>query len=166
MKKYEFSLSLAVLALAILACANLTVTNKDEKETAIVHITLPGGDGGTRPLAPGEVYTKFASEGGEYTVKVLPSEAYLKKLKETEQKASDVLKNPTAYSASAISDALHAFFEIPTTIAALAAGTACKGELPDLEEIRATGGNTGEGDIPTVALTIRFDDVNSVWTCN
>lgn len=166
MKKSGFLLSLTILALAILACANFTVSNKDETEAATVHVTLPGGDGGTLVLPPGTAYTMFASEGGEYTVKVLVGEAYLRKLKGTEQIASNVLKNPNAYTASEISDAFQAFVEIPTIIAALEAGTACHGVIDDLEEVLAPGGNAGEDDIPTVDITIRFDDVNQVWTCN
>ena len=167
MKKYEFSLSLAVLALAILACANLTVTNKDETETAIVQVILPGGGGGTSLLAPGASLTVFANEGGEYLVKVLPSEAYLKELKDLEQKANDVLKNPAKYDIPDIVSAGEFLFNLPTRLAALEAGTACKGELPDLEEVVSPGFDTSdESDIPNYALTINFDEANRVWACN
>ena len=167
MKTSGFLLSLTALALAILACADFTVTNKDEKESAFAEVILPGGGGGILFLVPGASVTKFAPEGGEYTVKVFPSQAYLKELKETEQKATDVLKNPAKYSIGDIVSAGEFLIDLPTRLAALEAGIACKGELPDLEEVASPGFDAGdESDIPHYALTINFDKANRVWACN
>ena len=154
MQKYAFSLSLSVLALAILACAQFTVHNRDETHAAIVHVTLPGGDGGSVSVEPGEEVTWTASEAGQYTVKVLPSEAYLSQMRRTREDYSRILANPTEYAPSF---ALSYVKELQDRINALAAGTACKGEIARLSE--------DAEEIPTIVVTISYDVENQVWTC-
>ncbi len=150
-------IAILALALAMLACATMRVTNVSQNQNTVIDVTLPDDAYGARKLGPGESIDYMASTGGSYKVEVLPSEEYLALLQEKRDHIiSAMAVNPSASIGPAGTAALQDLTSLQAEIDNLprTKGTNCSGSIPN-----------NAPDRYTISVELSFDNNAGEWSC-
>ena len=130
-------LMIAVMALAALACTQLTVTNESNWQLRVA-VTLPGS---SRPdvytYGRGESYDYYPDSAGSYTITIYPGDDYVEVMNRLKYKVMDALAEPDIWATDQI---VHLVSDINTIDKILAnlQGQSCTGTLVEDETVTAT----------------------------
>ena len=125
-------------ALALSSCSEVYVTNLTELNVRVSVNTPDSGSPSTRLVRPVEIESVFSSNGGRYSVTVLPDENYRELLEGLQRDISRKLFDEGAtLSAADVSQLTQRMNEIDQALEALQgqAGASCSGFVPDFESV-------------------------------
>ena len=151
-------LLLLLLALPILACSRLNVSNESEWP-AFLHISMPDGAVDTYRLDPGSEHAWFSAESGPYKIEVMPDQEYIAWVTTVRDLLMDTIVRGGDPDAAAV-----AVRNLPASVRAIMSqetsqGT-CSGQLPFAQF------NPYEGfDVTSESVVLSRNGPTSPWTC-
>jgi hypothetical protein len=125
---HRLALIVAVMALAALACTQLTVTNESNWQLRVA-VTLPGS---SRPdvhvYERGESHDYYPDSAGSYKITIYPGEDYIEVMNNLKFKVQDFLLEPDIWSPDQIVHLVSDMNNIDKILADLQ-GKSCTGTL-------------------------------------
>ena len=142
MNKYNrFIILFAILCMfALSGCSEIYITNISELNVRVSVNTPDSGSPSTRLVRPASIASVFSSNGGRYTVTVLPDEEYRGLLEDLQSEISEKLfKEGAALSVADVTRLTQRMNEIDQALERLddQFGASCVGYVPDYESVTA-----------------------------